>query len=143
MTPVAILIHVQNISQGLKWYQKAFPNAVPVYYSEFDFTVLRANGFSLEIVQADEKVSSGKNGTVVYWAVSNLEESLAHFQSLGAKLYRGPITIENGLSMCQLEDPFGNLIGLRGQPHNKALKSDSKRLPISLRSQCGKRVVAP
>ncbi|MEZ8336060.1 glyoxalase/bleomycin resistance/dioxygenase family protein, partial [Vibrio splendidus] len=28
--------------------------------------------------------------------------------------YRGPMAIENGLFMCQIEDPFGNLIGLRG-----------------------------
>ncbi|MBE3659112.1 glyoxalase/bleomycin resistance/dioxygenase family protein, partial [Vibrio navarrensis] len=26
-----------------------------------------------------------------------------------------PMEIENGLSMCQVEDPFGNLIGLRGK----------------------------
>ncbi len=44
---------------------------------------------------------------------TGLETSLQHFQSLGAKLYRGPMAIENGLVMCQLEDPFGNLIGLR------------------------------
>ncbi|TOL44982.1 glyoxalase/bleomycin resistance/dioxygenase family protein, partial [Vibrio parahaemolyticus] len=39
----------------------------------------------------------------------------AHFQKLGARLYRGPMEIEDGLSMCQVEDPFGNLIGLRGK----------------------------
>lgn len=33
--------------------------------------------------------------------------------------------IEIGLIMCQLEDPFGNLIGLRG---NEALKWKSNRL---------------
>ncbi|MDX8425330.1 VOC family protein, partial [Vibrio parahaemolyticus] len=39
---------------------------------------------------------------------------LSRFEAIGASLYRGPMEIENGLSMCQLEDPFGNLIGLRG-----------------------------
>ncbi|MBF4269698.1 glyoxalase/bleomycin resistance/dioxygenase family protein [Vibrio anguillarum] len=102
------------MKSGLAWYQKAFPEAVSVYHPEFDFTVLDLNGFSLEIVQADEKVDSGKKGTVVYWAVANLVEALDHFETLGARLYRGPMEIENGLSMCQIEDPFGNLIGLRG-----------------------------
>ncbi|MGR5307453.1 glyoxalase/bleomycin resistance/dioxygenase family protein [Vibrio mediterranei] len=114
MTPVAVLVHVEDVDKGLEWYKKAFPKAVPIYHSEFDFTVLDLGGVSLEIVQADEKVGAGKNGTVVYWSVGNLTESLSHFEALGATLYRGPLKIEHGLSMCQLEDPFGNLIGLRG-----------------------------
>jgi len=35
-------------------------------------------------------------------------------EKLGASLYRGPMPIEDGLGMCQLADPFGNLLGLRG-----------------------------
>ncbi|WP_081959347.1 VOC family protein [Aeromonas finlandensis] len=114
MTPVAVLVHVPDVGAALAWYQRAFPNAVAVYYPEFNFTVLDLNGFSLEIVQADEKVESGKKGTVVYWSVDSLSRALNHFEALGAKLYRGPMEIENGFSMCQVEDPFGNLIGLRG-----------------------------
>ncbi|SHO56871.1 glyoxalase/bleomycin resistance/dioxygenase family protein [Vibrio quintilis] len=114
MNPAAVLIHVPDVSAGLAWYQRAFPQADLVLLPEFDFTVLDLNGFAIEIVQADEKVGSGKKGTVLYWSVDNLSESLAFFQSLGATLYRGPLEIENGLVMCQLEDPFGNLIGLRG-----------------------------
>lgn len=114
MVPTAILVHVPDVASGLEWYQKAFPEATSVYNPDFDFTALNLNGFLLEIVQADEKVGSGKKGTVLYWSVSHLNQSLAHFEALGAKLYRGPMVIENGLSMCQVEDPFGNLIGLRG-----------------------------
>jgi len=114
MTPIAVLIHVPNVAKGLEWYKKAFPEAAVIYYPEFDFTVLDFNGVAIEIVQADEKVGSGKKGTVVYWSVDNLTIALEHFNSIGAPLYRGPMEIENGLSMCQIEDPFGNLIGLRG-----------------------------
>jgi predicted enzyme related to lactoylglutathione lyase len=114
MNPSAVLVHVPDVTEGLEWYKQAFPNAVSVYYPEFDFTVLDLNGFSLEIVQADEKVCSGKSGTVLYWSVASLPVALAHFEALGAHLYRGPMDIENGLSVCQVEDPFGNLIGIRG-----------------------------
>ena len=114
MTPSAVLVHVPDVAKGLEWYKKAFPEAVPIYHPEFDFTVLDLNSFSLEIVQADEKVGSGKNGTVIYWSVDSLSVALARFEALGAYLYRGPMEIEDGLSMCQVEDPFGNLIGLRG-----------------------------
>ncbi|ADZ93086.1 glyoxalase/bleomycin resistance/dioxygenase family protein [Marinomonas mediterranea] len=119
MKPSAVLIHVPDVVKGLEWYKCAFPDAVPIYHSDFDVAVLDLSGFSLEIVQADEKVGAGKNGTVIYWLVDNLSASLEHFEQLGAHLYRGPIAIENGLSMCQVEDPFGNLIGLRGKLHSK------------------------
>jgi predicted enzyme related to lactoylglutathione lyase len=115
LNPTAVLIHVPDVKLGLEWYQQAFPAATQVYHSEFDFTVLDLNGFSIEIVQADEEVGSGKKGTVLYWSVTNLPKSLAYIEALGGKLYRGPIEMENGLSMCQVEDPFGNLIGLRGK----------------------------
>ncbi len=114
MTPVAVLVYVPDVEIGLQWYQQAFPEAVPMHLPDFDFTVLDVNGFSIEIVQSDDKVSEGKKGTVLYWSVRDLSVELPRFEALGASLYRGPMEIENGLSMCQLEDPFGNLIGLRG-----------------------------
>ncbi|ASP38554.1 glyoxalase/bleomycin resistance/dioxygenase family protein [Bacterioplanes sanyensis] len=116
MTPAALLVHVPDIELGLDWYQRAFPTAKARFLPEFDFTVLDIGGFSLEIVQADDKVGSGKHGVVLYWLTQDWHATLKHFSDLGARLYRGPMAIENGLSMCQFEDPFGNLIGVRGRP---------------------------
>ncbi|MEM8856743.1 MAG: VOC family protein [Chloroflexota bacterium] len=114
MRPTALLIHVPDIEKGIAWYKKAFPDAIQKRLIEFDFTVLVIDDFQIEVVQADEKVGSGKKGTVLYWAVDNIDAERSRLEKLGAKLYRGPMTIEDGLVMCQLEDPFGNLIGLRG-----------------------------
>lgn len=116
--PTALLIHVEDIQAGLDWYQKVFPSAKALYLSDSDFIILDINGFLLEIVQADEKVSAGKSGTVLYWSVSSLVAAIEHFEQLEAKLYRGPMKIEAGMGMCQIEDPFGNLIGLRGSYEN-------------------------
>lgn len=52
----AVLVHVPDVAKGLELYKKAFPEAVPVYHPDFDFTALDLNGFSLEIVQADKKL---------------------------------------------------------------------------------------
>jgi len=121
MKPIAILVHVPDISVGLEWYKKAFPMATANYLAEFDFTVLTIGEFMIEIVQADEKVGVGKSGTVLYWSVENVSDAIAFFSSIGATLYRGPLNIENGFVMCQVEDPFGNLIGLRGKTHNESI----------------------
>ncbi|MEX0447187.1 glyoxalase/bleomycin resistance/dioxygenase family protein [Xenorhabdus sp. SGI246] len=114
MKPATLLIPVPDVNLGLEWYKRAFPGVESIYLEEFDFTLLKIKDFILEVVQADDKVYSGKNGTVMYWSVPCLKTAIQHFQTIGAKLYRGPMVIENGLGMCQLEEPFGNLIGLRG-----------------------------
>lgn len=114
MKPFSLLIPVPNISEGLTWYQKAFPMAEAIYLAEFNFTLLKIGDFQIEIVQADEKVHASNHGVVLYWYFENLSHICQHLESLGATLYRGPLAIENGLSMCQMKDPFGNLIGLKG-----------------------------
>ena len=109
-----MLVHVADVEAGLQWYQRAFPIAERKRFEAFDFEYLCVGGVHLELVPSDEKVSSGAAGSVVYWYVSNFDTALAHFESLGAKLYRGPMSIEEGKRMCQVQDPWGNCIGLRG-----------------------------
>ncbi|WP_431685605.1 VOC family protein [Hahella sp. NBU794] len=112
ITPTAILIHVNDIEAGLAWYKKAFPSARERCVDGFRY--LDVEGFHIEIVWADAKVPAGKAGTVLYWSVGNLADEIERFLALGSMVYRGPMQIENGLGMCQVTDPFGNLIGLRG-----------------------------
>jgi len=110
----AVLIHVADISAGIQWYHLAFPHAVRFRVEGCDFDFLRVGSVQIEIVPADEKVSSGASGSVVYWSVPELASALQQMQSIGAELYRVPMQIENGLSMCQVRDPWGSCIGLRG-----------------------------
>jgi len=110
----AVMIHVGDIPAGLAWYQSVFPEAKRKRLPEFDFEILEIGSVNIEIVQADEKVASGAAGSVVYWSVDDLSVALDRVLSLGGVLYRGPIRIENGLSICQFRDPWGNCIGLRG-----------------------------
>jgi predicted enzyme related to lactoylglutathione lyase len=39
---------------------------------------------------------------------------LAHLIAIGGTLYRGPLDIQDDMRMCQVKDPWGNCIGLRG-----------------------------
>jgi predicted enzyme related to lactoylglutathione lyase len=110
----AILVHVGDVEAGLAWYQHVFPEAVRTWLDEFDFEFLQIGSVCLEIVPADAQVGSGPFGSVVYWAVDDLDAALAHMEKLGATLYRGPLAIQDGLAMCQVRDPWGNCIGLRG-----------------------------
>jgi uncharacterized protein len=111
---VAVMIHVPNPEQGLAWYEQAFPLARRQTSMENNFEFLQLGNMQLELVRADEKVSTGPSGTVVYWQVLSIPEEVKRLEALGGKLYRGPLRIEDGLSMCQVQDPWGNCIGLRG-----------------------------
>lgn len=115
MQPIAaVMVHVSDIEAALSWYQQAFP-AVKRGHTEVEgFEFLSVQGVQLEFVLSDEKVKSGACGSVVYWHVHSFEAALKRLQSLGATLYRGPISIEKDLLMCQVQDPWGNCIGLRG-----------------------------
>jgi uncharacterized protein len=114
----AVMIHVSSVSEALNWYQQLFPNAQRQRLVASDFEYLSIDGISLEFVPCDEKVASGPAGSVVYWFVSELNSALAHAQIIGAKLYRGPLYIENGYAICQVQDPWGNCVGLRGLASN-------------------------
>jgi len=110
----AVLVHVSDVSEGVSWYQAAFPHAILETSLPSGFKYLRIGETQLEIVPADEKVPSGAAGTVVYWWTLDFEGSLAHLKAVGAVLYRGPLKIDHDLWMCQVRDPWGNCIGIRG-----------------------------
>ena len=110
----AVMVHVGDVTAALDWYGRAFPAAERIDVASPAFECLTLEGVRIEIVPADAKVAAGASGSVVYWRVASLDDALAHFQDLGATLYRGPMAIEADQAMCQVRDPWGNCIGLRG-----------------------------
>ena len=129
---VAVMVHVHSVSEAMDWYEKVFPNAVRSRIDEKAFEFLQIGQVKLEFVLADQKVSSGPSGSIVYWNFSPFEEALTRFQAAGAKLYRGPMSIENGQLMCQVQDPWSNCIGLRGPSSISKSRSVAKQLPNPL-----------
>jgi len=110
----AVLVHVSDMDEGLSWYRNAFPHAALEVSYPSGFAFLKIGMTQLEIVPADDKVGSGAAGSVVYWWTDDFERSLAGLKAAGAVLYRGPLKIDHELWMCQLRDPWGNCIGIRG-----------------------------
>ena len=106
---------MRDVQEAIAWYREAFPTAKVVSYSSAEFSFLAIGDFAIELVYADDKVASGKAGTVLYWLVDNLDQEIVRFEKLGSIVYRGPMAIGDGLGICQVTDPYGNLIGLRGK----------------------------
>ena len=110
----AVLVHVADPRAGIAWYERAFPAARRQSVGQPPFERLAIGDVFIDIVPADSKVSSGASGSVVYWRVPDFDSALDHFRSVGAALYRGPMSVDGGEFMCQIRDPWGNCIGLRG-----------------------------
>ena len=70
----------------MDWHQRAFPGSTRATAAGLDFEHLQVDGapgsMRIEIVKADEKVSSGPSGTVVYWRVENITSLLAAFEKM-------------------------------------------------------------
>jgi predicted enzyme related to lactoylglutathione lyase len=110
----AVMVHVSNVSVAMTWYERVFPNALRLHVVDPVFEYLQVGQVRIEVVPSDSKVSSGTCGSVVYWQFPDFETALHRLQEAGAILYRGPMKIENGECMCQVQDPWGNCIGIRG-----------------------------
>ena len=70
----------------MDWHQRALPGSTRATAAGLDFEYLRVDAaqgsMRIEIVKADEKVSSGPSGTVVYWQVENIASSVAAFEKM-------------------------------------------------------------
>lgn len=110
---VSILLHVPEWQSATEWYTLAFPSAQRIRHQPDDWGHLQIGTVELAIVNADEKVACGPAGSVVYWSVADIQAEITRLSELGATLYRGPMNIEHNEWMCQMQDPWGNCIGLR------------------------------
>lgn len=57
---------------------------------------------------------AGAAGHIAYWQVDDFDATLERAMQLGAALYREPLDRQAGSYMCQIKDPYGNLIGFIG-----------------------------
>lgn len=108
-----IRLSVASVSKSTAWYQEFFSCAP--FEDDERFASFKIAGLALDIVLADEKSPISKGGSVGYWLVDDVDLAVDRAISLGAKVYRGPLRVEEiERTIVQLEDPFGNVIGLEG-----------------------------
>lgn len=106
-----IRLCVKNVAQSGKWYKDFFGTA-PVEELK-DFVSFKIGNILLGISLADNKNPISKGGSISYWTVDDLAKAIKRGTELGAKIYRGPMRVEQiQRTIVQLEDPFGNVIGL-------------------------------
>lgn len=109
LAPVEVTFFVCDVPAAVSWYQGIF--GVPRFKSDH-FCTFDGPGIEVGIHAADAK-ATGPGRQVLYWRVSNLTEAISAMTAMGCLLYRDPIRGIDGPAVCQLQDPFGNVWGLR------------------------------
>ena len=113
----AIYLFVNDVKKSSAWYSKVLN--IPLTIDEDNFGLIKIGQNEMCFHQADDKSPVSTGGSVAYWSVENLTETLSLFVKHGGSLYRGPIEIpETNEGICQMKDPFGNVIGLQGKYEN-------------------------
>ncbi|MBW4538233.1 MAG: VOC family protein [Myxacorys chilensis ATA2-1-KO14] len=108
-----IMYFVSDRRAAAEWYSNLFGIEITFLENPEHFFI-RVGNQEVWFHQADSKVPSGTAGHVAYWQVDDFDAVLERVTQLGAKLYRGPLDRQDGSYMCQVKDPYGNLIGFIG-----------------------------
>jgi predicted enzyme related to lactoylglutathione lyase len=104
---------VESVEVSTRWYAKVLDIPPNVLTPTFGLITLGAT--RIEFAPSDEKNPKGRGGAVGYLHVKDLEATIARFEQNGAEIYRGPLPVpEEGLTICQMLDPYGNVLGLVG-----------------------------
>ncbi len=108
-----IRLMVKNLEQSKNWYSKLL--GVSPLLDTPDYVEFRVGQCGLAMSLSDEKSPYSTGGQVAYWRVQEIRKAISFFTAHGAIIFRGPLNIGNGEAICQVGDPFGNVVGLIGK----------------------------
>lgn len=110
------------------YFERSTPDGV-LAYVEF-----RIGDYQAELGLVNRRFevtpSDGPAGEILYWAVDDLDGTLARLLELGAKLHDEPQVRGEGFVTASVVDPFGNILGVMTNSHY---------LGIAERNQAGRR----
>ncbi len=107
-----VYLFVDQIQQSKEWYQKVLNQKPTVDLTNYVEFRLGSSGLCLHL--ADQKSPLTIGGSVGYWKVAQIEKTINLFIKFGATVYREPLQLPTSEQICQIKDPFGNIIGLIG-----------------------------
>lgn len=107
--------HVPDLERAKDFYTKAF-EAEP-YFDEPFYVGFNIGGYELGLDPTPDAGGPGAGGSVTYWGVHSLDEGLAHFERVGARVVAPSQDVGGGIRVATVADPFGNSIGLIENPH--------------------------
>jgi predicted enzyme related to lactoylglutathione lyase len=110
-----VIYHVADLDRGKIWYASAFGQQP--YFDQPFYVGFNIGGYELGLDPDPEAGKSGPGGSVAYWRVDAIDESVKHFVRAGATIVSAVQDVGENIKVAKVADPFGNVIGLLENPH--------------------------
>ncbi|PRY13610.1 VOC family protein [Kineococcus rhizosphaerae] len=107
-----VFLFVADLPGAVRWYTDRLGDP-PV--EEIPQLAVFDTGAGRLVLHVEDEFNTGAgvSGPVAYWDVADVDAVTAAWVAHGALAHRGPKTVFGGQRLCQLLDPFGNLVGIR------------------------------
>jgi predicted enzyme related to lactoylglutathione lyase len=113
-----VIYHVADLDRAKAWYATVFQQQP--YFDEPFYVGFNIAGYELGLHPPSSSVMKpGPGGSVAYWRVTDIERAVDHFVSAGAAIVSKVQNVGGGIKVADLQDPFGNVIGLIDNPQFK------------------------
>jgi len=112
-----VIYKVGDLAAAKAWYRKA--TGVDPYFDEPFYVGFNVGGFELGLDPDTSTGKPGPGGSLAYWKVADADAALAHLLAIGAKPHAAVQDVGGGIRVASVLDPFGNVVGLIENPHDK------------------------
>ena len=109
---------VPDLPKAKAWYAKLF--GITPYFDEPFYVGFNVGGFELGLDPDTSEQKPGPGGSVTYWGVTSMDETMKSLKAGGAKIHSEARDVGEGIKVASILDPFGNVIGLIENPHFKS-----------------------
>ena len=112
-----VIYKVPDLAKAKAWYSLAF--GVKPYFDEPFYVGFDIGGFELGLDPDPKGVAAGPGGSVAYWKVPKIDVAVQEFTKAGAKVKTPIQDVGDDIKVATVTDPFGNVIGLIENPHDR------------------------
>jgi predicted enzyme related to lactoylglutathione lyase len=106
---------VTDLAKAKAWYKKLF--GIEPYFDEPFYVGFDVGGFELGLDPDVSGQKPGPGGSVTYWGVASMDETIKSLKANGAEIHSAPQDVGEGIKVASVLDPFGNVVGLIENPH--------------------------
>jgi predicted enzyme related to lactoylglutathione lyase len=112
-----VIYKVTDLAKAKAWYSEAF--GITPYFDEPFYVGFEVGGYELGLDPDVSRQQPGPGGSVAYWGVRDLAETLARLREQNVNVTAPMQEVGEGIKVAAVSDPFGNRIGLIENPHFK------------------------
>ncbi len=102
---------VADLGKAKAWFADVFGCAP--YFDQPFYVGFAIGGFELGLVPDGQP---GTQGATAFWGVDCIEEEVSRIVGLGASILAPIMEVGEGIKVAELQDPFGNVLGLIENP---------------------------